>query len=256
MSVFSSYAWAVPRTISTFIPRSQGSDTARELVGWQRELWAAYCENYAAFATTLEYTHSFKTEAIARHLLTSTRLTFAGSESEHPPRTDADIIADYFGLPTDFYGTLAIKPRIENAIIDLNFYAGLNDWLPGLYVRIHAPIVHTRWTLGLDECLPCADKFRGSTQFPDCYMFSNNAPLPEPPSHACPIDHTRVPPCCPVNTTLRPPVKYKNGFCDTQSIRTALSGRFTFGDMVEPWKFGRFDFCPRSKTGLAETLIS
>ena len=239
-------------TITTFIPRSQGSDTARELVGWQRQLFQSFTENYCAFATTIEYTHSFKTEPIARHLFSTTCLTFAGSLSEN--RTNTDIIADYFGLPTDFRGTLAIKPRIENAIIDLNFYCGLDDWLPGLYLRVHAPIAHTRWTLGLDECLPCADKFRGCTEFPGCYMFTMAS---QTPSASCPevLNPTRVPPPCPVNPTLNPPVSFKNVFCTTQSLRTALNGNFTFGDMVERWKFGRFDFCTRSKTGLADIDI-
>jgi len=35
-------------------------------------------------------------------------------------------------------------------------------------------------------------------------------------------------------------------------LRLALSGDFTFGDMTEPWKFGKFSFCPRTRLELAD----
>ena len=47
-------------------------------------------------------------------------------------------------------------------------------------------------------------------------------------------------------------MQFRNQNCTTESLREALSGEFTFGDMVEPWKYGRFDFCPRDKSGLAD----
>ncbi len=235
--------------ITTFIPRSQGANTARELVGWQRQLYGSYNENYGAFSSVFEYTRSIDTRCIAEEFFSTNLLTFAGSES--PERTNSDIIADYFGLPINFYGTLAIKPLIENVIIDLEFYFGLDEWLRGLYLRIHAPITYTKWTLGLNECLPCGDKFRGCTEFPTCYMTST---VPVTQSTECPevVPPTRMPVGCPINTTLNIPNQYKNGNCTVQTIREALSGNFTFGDMVEPWNYGRFSFCPRAKAGLAD----
>lgn len=263
--------------ITTFIPRSQGANTARELVGWQRELYRPLCVNYTALATTIEFTRSFDTCHIANELFSTNRLTFAGSQ--YPDRKKTDIIADYFGLPTNFHGTLAIKPRIENVILDFNYYFGLNDWFPGLYARVHMPVAHTRWSLGLDDCIACGDKYRGCTVFPGCYMYSGQptsnpssqavcteaaAPITCPPTAGPPSCPTvalpqRCIPCCPVNSTLNPQnpqlnpqVQFRNANCTTQSLREALSGNFTFGDMVEPWRYGRFDFCPRSKTTLAD----
>ena len=243
---------------TTFLPRSQGANTARELVGWQRQLYQCYDSNYAAIASTIEYTRSFGTECIAKRFFTTECLTFEGSQVQD--RKEGSIVADYFGLATDFQGTLAIKPRIENVIIDINMYFGLDAWTPGLYLRINTPIVHTRWTLGLDDCIACTPKFRGCTQFPDCYMFTciKNAqgecsPTPfSPKSCPTPTRNPRTPPACPSNPNLNPPRNLKNGNCTTQSLRDALSGNFTFGDMTEPWNFGKFSFCPRSKTGLAD----
>ena len=176
-------------------------------------------------------------------------------------------MADYFGLPQDFHGTLIIKPRIDNITVDLDWYVGLDDISQGLYLRVHAPITHTRWTLGLDACLSCSDKFRGSETFPDCYMNStipDSSVLPNPPFR-CPVNTTLVPrqiaqlplELCNYPTVPppfpRPICEFKyNENCTTGSLREALSGKFVFGDMQTPWRFGRFDFCPRSKTALAD----
>ncbi len=249
------------RGLTTFIPRSQGDNSARELVGWQQKLFLCYDSNYAAIASTVEYTRSFDTHCIAKRLFTTNRLTFAGSETDteciegqglinnRPPN---DIVADYFGLSTDFLGTLAIKPLIENAIIDIQLYFGLEDSGPGLFLWVNAPIVHTRWTLGLDSCVVCEPKFRGCTVFPECYMYSGPVKPIQDPNCPVPGFDDRVPVSCPVNSNLDLPRRLRNADCTTQSLREALSGDFTFGDMTEPWKYGRFSFCPRSKTGLAD----
>ena len=241
------YPLIAKKNITTFIPRSQGANTARELVGWQRELYKNYTENYAAVAPVAEYTRSRDTESIARKLFSTTCLTFSGSARDD--RADTDILADYFGLPVDFKGTLAVKPVIENYIIDLELYFGMDTISNGLFLRIHAPITHTRWTLGLDSCIVCNNKFRGCPTFPGCYMSTITAPAASSPAfpNACPT----IPTACPIDASLNP--LYQNNIdCATMSLREALSGDFTFGDMKEPWDFGRFSFCHRDKTGLAD----
>jgi hypothetical protein len=260
---------------TTFIPRSQGDNTARELAGWQQKLFLCYDANYAAIASTIAYTRSLETDCIANRLFSSTRLTFSGSqfnslcqpsEGTLNKRKSQDIVADYFGLPTNFTGTLSIKPHIENAIIDINLYFGLADSLPGLFLWINAPIVHTRWTLGLNDSISCQPKFSGCTTFPDCYMFSGDTtpnqnrlcPTPQPARRTPPSEFSssesspQNPDQCPINSHLDLPRRLRNSNCTTQSLREALSGKFTFGDMTEEWEFGRFSFCPRSKTGLAD----
>ena len=57
---------------------------------------------------------------------------FQGSQVANR-RADA-LIADYFGLSTDFQGSICFKPRIDNFIVDLNVYFGLDHWLSGLYI--------------------------------------------------------------------------------------------------------------------------
>lgn len=236
--------------VTTFIPRSQGANTARELIGWQFDLFKPYfIENYATVALTAEYTSSFKANRIANTLFCTNCLTFSGSQAHR--NNGVDIIADNFGLPTDFKGTLFIKPRIQNYIVDLNLFFGLSDICQGLYLRVHGPLTHTKWSLGLDECLPCAGKFRGQDMFPDCYMYSAT-PADIPGSNFCFIHNAVNPTVIIAPLTEANQVPYN---CTTHSIREALSGDFTFGDMTERWKYGRFDFCSRNKTALADVDI-
>jgi hypothetical protein len=245
--------------ITTFIPRSQGANTARELVAWQRQLYLPYyIENYITVAFATEYTRSFRSNRIARTLFCTDCLTFSGSQAHR--NNGVDIVADYFGLPTNFRGTLAIRPRIENYILDFNTYFGFNELLPGLYLRLHAPLTHTKWTLGLDECVACADKFRGDDFFPNCYMYSAT-----PPTTPVLTASSSTPGTCFINNAVDPTViidpilpgvvNAVPYHCTTHSLREALSGNFTFGDMTERWRYGRFSFCPRNKTQLADLDI-
>ena len=66
------------------------------------------------------------------------RLSFAGSAVTD--RTPNELLADNFGLPTDFRGSIFFHPRIENFIVDLGFYMGLDYWIQGLYVRFPCTI--------------------------------------------------------------------------------------------------------------------
>jgi len=140
-------------------PRSQSVDDSRELVGWTHFINLFDEEKiYGATACTLEYTHTFWPDKIANSMFapnlqdTSTEGEFIGiSGSQYPNRNSEDLLADYFGLPTDFRSIIQFKPVVTNIILDLDFYIGLDPWLCGLYFRVHAPIVHTWWNLGYCE---------------------------------------------------------------------------------------------------------
>jgi len=200
--------------------RSQGANTARELVGWQWELnKPEMCENYGAGYVAFEYQRSFKESDIAAALFGSSSLRFAGSDITD--RRPNELVADYFGLARDFRGKITLAPRIENYIFDLGLYVGLDYWAQGLYLRFHMPFVHARWAVDTN-CGNCETLENGTTdtdgnrkQFPGCYMGTQ-----------------------PVETA--------------QDIKQALSGNFLFGDMQEPWCGGKFDFSRRTQNGLAD----
>ena len=98
---------------------------------------------------------------------------------------------------------------------------GLDCWVQGLYLRFHAPIVYTRWTLRANEQTIA----QGSPTIPACYDGS-----------------------CPSGSAATP----LNTVTPATSIQQALSGTFLFGDMQTPWCGGRIDFCSRHKSGLAD----
>lgn len=144
--------------------RSQSVDSARELVGWTDKVNLYDMENmYITGAITLEGTRSFNSDSITHNLFGSfdccdcpsgcgdfsPSITVSGSRV--PNRGANDWLADYFGLSTTFQSRLFFKPRISNFIADFNLYFGLDEWRPGLYFRIHAPIVSTHWDLNFTE---------------------------------------------------------------------------------------------------------
>ena len=66
--------------------RSQGANTARELVGWQWEInKPEMCENYGAAYIAFEFQRSFRDKQIARAMFGQTGLHFAGSAGNRSP---------------------------------------------------------------------------------------------------------------------------------------------------------------------------
>ncbi len=202
-------------TKTFYLPRSQGSNTARRIVGWLNQNWAKDATHGFTTMTT-EYTNSFDSDRISQYLFGSTCLKFSGSQviDRDPER---DLVADYFGLPTTFEGIICFKPKIENVIIDFVHHLNLEPWCSGAFAEIHFPFCVTFWDLGLN----CSEQNNnGPVQpvFPACYMSEN-------PSK-----------------TL-------------SSIQQALTGQSTFGNMTSPFDFGVFPFSKLYKTGIADIDI-
>jgi hypothetical protein len=139
--------------------RSQGFNAARELVGWQTQINKS-CEEdiYGSFSITPEFTRSFKSDKLAKCLFADALtcnscnksvIKIQGTKVQN--RDSKALMAENFYLPTDFQSELRIAPRIENFLVDLNFYLGLDKYLEGLYVRIHTPICYTRYDLNMCE---------------------------------------------------------------------------------------------------------
>jgi len=81
----------------------------------------------------------------------SYRIGISGSQVEN--RGNCDWLADNFGLPTDYQSFVTFKPEIDTFLVDFNMYFGLDKYVEGLYVRVHAPVVYTRWDLNMCECV-------------------------------------------------------------------------------------------------------
>lgn len=146
------------RHVATIImPHSVSVDAGRELAGWQDLVNVVTPRNgfYNSIAITPEVTLSFKPDRIAQLFfgddIISCRNTLTVSGSQSPDRADRYWLADYFGLPTDYKSKVSFSPQMSNALIDFDWYLGLNKLLTGLYFRIHAPLVYTRWDLRMCE---------------------------------------------------------------------------------------------------------
>jgi len=204
--------------------RSQGLSTPRELAGWQQVVYRPdYDDYYFAFAAAPEYSHTFRRNDIASFLFGCNSLVFSGSQSGH--RGANDILADYFGLPSDFKSTVYFAPQVVNFVMDLDWYIGFDGWVPGLYAKIHAPIVHTKWDLKLDEC--GIDQGTTFTSYPAGYLSST------------PIELSTL------TTGEKAPT----------NVKTAFQGRATFGDMREPLKYGKI-FGRQNDTRVADLSVS
>lgn len=146
-----------------FSIRSQGENGVRGLVGagWNTYINLADQEdNYGNIAIVPEYTRSFRPYQIAECLFGNRcgdlscddkcyRINISGTQVEN--RKTSDLLADYFGLPTDYKSYVTFEPRIENFLVDFYLYFGLDRWCKGAYFKVHAPVVYSRWDLNMCE---------------------------------------------------------------------------------------------------------
>jgi hypothetical protein len=141
-----------------FYNRSQERNLARDLAGWTDYINQPEDPDkiYGALAITPEYTHSFRPEHMtvplfgnSLHGCNNSQLTISGTQTTD--RSPQDLLADYFYLPPDFKSTVEFTPVIDNFLVDFSWYLGLDPWSPGLYLWLHAPLVHTRWDLNITE---------------------------------------------------------------------------------------------------------
>lgn len=179
--------------------RSQGLDGVRELAGWQQLIYK-YDQNSndGTVAAVVEYSRSFKPQQISNFLFGTDKLRFSGSRAERQP---GDILSDYFGLPADFSSTVCFSPHISNTIFDLNWFQAFDAYVPGLFIMVHVPIVHTKWNLYFQEI-----GINPGTQFYPAGYLSNMR----------------------INASSLP-----------QSVTQALQGKTVFGDMDQPLKYGK-----------------
>ena len=201
------------------LPRSQSFNLARRMVGIQTEIHKHdhdECDRYGTTYLAFEYTRSFREERLLSDLLgldaCNCSLSIQGSLVEN--RDDKAWLADYFGLPMDFQSRVCFEPRIENIIIDLHWYTGLDDLHKGMFFRLYAPLVHTRWNLNLCETV----KEKGSASFPAGYMSTREILREELP----------------------------------RSFDEVMAGCVTFGDMKSPLRYGLMSNCRLKETKLAD----
>ncbi|MDR3478661.1 MAG: hypothetical protein P4M14_11595, partial [Gammaproteobacteria bacterium] len=144
-AVYSSASTSDVEVAPYYSIRSQGVDAARELSGWTQHVNLFDMDKvYGSLSLTAEYAQSFRSQSIARSLFgealicsddcNDSVVNVSGSRTAN--RGAHDLLADNFYLPTDFQSRLTFRPTIQNVVIDLDFYLGLDEWVNGLFFRL------------------------------------------------------------------------------------------------------------------------
>lgn len=212
------------------LPRSQGVDIVRDSVGQDQFINRFDMDGtYGAFAVTAGYTRSMKPDNIAQfffgdQLEGCNKLLIQGSklgkvtanDESSPIRHPKAWVADYFGLPSDYSSAVKFNPIIENFMVDLNLYVGLDDFWKGTYFKVHSPLVHTKWDMHTTECIKNHGTFA--------------------PSYAAGLMGQAALIAAQLPT----------------SFMAAMQGSTTFGDMQSPICYGKLPICPMDRTRLAD----
>jgi len=198
--------------------RSQGRNTARQMAGQQDFVHVYDIDSMnGVLSIAVEYSSTFWPEKISRFyfgkdLIDCCYLYIQGSEVEK--RNSRAWLADYFGLPVDYESKVTFCPKIQNVVVDLDFYLGLDEWSEGVYFRMNLPVVWTKWELCMREKITN----KGEYNFPEKYMAEEEVTRNKLPS----------------------------------SFSQAMTGEVTFGDMKTPIKYGLIKNGCCKKTGIAE----
>lgn len=227
--------------------RNQGQDVARDLAGMtQHENLFDMDKIYGTFAVTAEYTQTFRPSHIAESLFgpavcnsNCNGATINVSGSRVANRGANDWLADYFYLPTDYQSTLKFSPRIRNAVVDLDFYLGLDEWACGLYMRINAPIVWSQWNLNFCETIVSSGTLAAD---PGYYNGFDVAPAASNGLFGVGIARSGL---------LASAAKFFSG-----STITDVSVTPTTAVKFDPLCYAKIDGCAHSKTALADLAVT
>lgn len=235
-----------------FLPRNQGDNFVRTFSGYHYIIPGCDFRPYEDISIAVEYQESFDGTKIAQYLFGSNCLKFSGSEVVD--RKKDELLADNFGLPSNFKGQICFHPKIKNWIIDFNLRVGLDEILYGSYIFLRAPLVRSIWNL-YDQCYESSNIENDIIPtFKANYMSKASAIAASSISEA-------LAGC--VNEVYSPIKKLDNKNSDKDLLLNRLnlynvkfnSQPFTFGDMKTPLEFGRFPRGALKKTALADLAI-
>ncbi len=105
---------------------------------------------YGTFAITPGYSQLFNRNEIGRYFFFNDTNTMTFGPAGAP---GVDVFARNFFLNDNLNGQVTALPSVQNVIVDLDLYLGLDEWLPHLYVRIHTPINWTKWNFNLEQSI-------------------------------------------------------------------------------------------------------
>lgn len=137
--------------------RSQSENLALDSAGLAPHIHVPLNGYHGTIAISTGYSRTFDSAKITHALFgcdafKGKTITIKGSTVSNR-NNRRDWVAENFYLSNNFSSELSLKPRIEQSITDVNLFMGFNNVLDGLFVRIHAPIVWTKWNLSMQETI-------------------------------------------------------------------------------------------------------
>ncbi len=138
----------------TLVFRSQGFHGDRQRnVGEVNNINLSEMESwYGTMDIAVGYMKSFRNDKMARCLFgddlicnTKCKNTIKVQGSEVASRDAKAWLADYLYLNCEYDGSFRVDPSIQNVVVDLDFYMGLDEWVEGMYFRVYGPINWTKW---------------------------------------------------------------------------------------------------------------
>lgn len=155
--------------ITEIIPRSYTVDVAQELAGWQEHINDFNVDHaYWSIYMAPTYKRSFNSQQLVNFLFGGSRCFLVQGSRVPDGKLPNALLADYVGLPADFKSRISFDPQITSFVWDMDFYLGYKD----CYLRIHAPVAHTKWDLNLTECVETV----GTYTHPAGYMGQDVVP--------------------------------------------------------------------------------
>jgi len=130
------------------------------------------CRRCGTFSVAGVYEQLFQTDRQANYFFGTDTLTFSGSRVVGRDGAN-EILADYFGLPTDFRSVVSFDPSVRTAMADIRYTYYTRLWDKRWFMQINAPVVWTEWDLGLSECCCQNACSPGTLAYPAGYMGSD-----------------------------------------------------------------------------------
>ncbi|MEX2438104.1 MAG: hypothetical protein WD449_02515, partial [Candidatus Babeliales bacterium] len=126
--------------LTHFSPRSQGSDTARRLVGSHLyEHQFDMDKFYGTFAATLGYQRNFRPNELATYFAPKCNPCAPCFVLGEDDELNVDARSQDFGLSCT--GKICPCPTYSSFIADLQWWIGFSEWCPGTFAELYIPIV-------------------------------------------------------------------------------------------------------------------
>ena len=144
---------------TTFVPRSQGSNLARQMMGVEEKIHKFGNECFYGVASlAFEYQQTFSNSAgtnsrNSRNIglwfssTGNTTMSYGMNNNQGSNPLSFDLNALNWGYTGS--GTIQFCPRKSDIIFDLNLYLGLDELFCGMWLRFDVPVARTKFNIGL-----------------------------------------------------------------------------------------------------------